>query len=783
MIIFSLCSSDKGYYIEMDKEAVIRKRQEEMEAKKKRIAEMKQAREAAAANAAKSALPSPSSPMPVPHQAFFPPTAGGSSTSTSIQSPGAAESKSEPNNDNPQSFVSSILGAQGDHERKKNKIKAFTITRLSSVILPAEKVTYEKECQTEADDQTFLRKEDDEDENDREYVVTLEPKFSSHRLGSVDSGGGEPQTPGRKGGRPMSGRLNPSALPSFTSLVSDHIPPVPSRKIDEEERVLIMSDKQFLSFFEHAALHVERALTFNSTFDILRDFTQETSANKIGSTEQALMSTETVYECETLKYRPIMDIRSSTLRPELFLAAYGSKPSVFNTTSNNAGSKEKEEDSPGLVCVWARDLPTRPEVKLIAPSPVLTACFHDQEPQLVFGGCYSGQILLWDMSSDRRSLPIQRSSWLASASTANRGHRHPVYAMALTMSHELVSVSVDGLLCVWDAARLTEPLSSIQLELPITKTLTLNSEGSSGNMSLFSPPLSELKTSQPPLNVSCLAYRSGHGEDTSTGSSGEGSSTASAGSSSSGGAHIIVGSGAGELFKASLPYKPLNSNNSNSSVKMNAHYGLITAVAAHPNTNDKHRHLLLTASLDWTVKLWNALNLSAPLYEFSSPTCDYVCDVAWSLSHPAVFATASSTGRVCLWNLARSVTEPVDVMAVSKDSTGADESNAGSASASKKEVIALNKILFSRDGQSLIVGDSSGAMYKLKIHMSHVTPTSSDESKLAMVLYSANNTLLIMQQQTPKKMDGSERSLFMSPGGDEDDGVGGNVQIDLDKEV
>jgi WD40 repeat protein len=62
--------------------------------------------------------------------------------------------------------------------------------------------------------------------------------------------------------------------------------------------------------------------------------------------------------------------------------------------------------------------------------------FHPQDPHLLFGGCYNGQILLWDMRM--KSLPVQRSSM------SGRGHRHPVYAMSMSgigATMECVTVS------------------------------------------------------------------------------------------------------------------------------------------------------------------------------------------------------------------------------------------------------------------------------------------------------------------------------------------------------
>ena len=82
-------------------------------------------------------------------------------------------------------------------------------------------------------------------------------------------------------------------------------------------------------------------------------------------------------------------------------------------------------DPDGMVLVWNTHLPDRPEFvfehqvrmlnmliewQLTIPfqSAILTTCFARYHPNLVLGGSYSGQIVLWDNRAKRT--PVQRSS-------------------------------------------------------------------------------------------------------------------------------------------------------------------------------------------------------------------------------------------------------------------------------------------------------------------------------------------------------------------------------------
>ena len=178
------------------------------------------------------------------------------------------------------------------------------------------------------------------------------------------------------------------------------------------------------------------------------------------------------------------------------------------------------------------------------------------------------------------------------------------------------------------------------------------------------------------------------------------------------------------------------------STQVDAHYGLITSIEPHPSRSNKYKHLVLSSSLDWTVKLWDLKNFSQPLIEFFTPSYDYVCDVQWSPVHPAVFVTVTSGGRISLWNLAKSSTEPVDAINVVNDTedtpnnTTATAGTSSSAHAPHAALHALNKVVWARDGQSVLCGDSQGTLHLLKLHAPAVTPTPADEGRFEMAIVS-----------------------------------------------
>lgn len=198
---------------------------------------------------------------------------------------------------------------------------------------------------------------------------------------------------------------------------------------------------------------------------------------------------------------------------------------------------------------------------------------------------------------------------------------------------------------------------------------------------------------------------------------------------------------------------------------MDAHYGLITSIQPHPSPSHKYKNLFLTSSLDWTVKLWNVHHLSEPIYEFYSPSCDYVSDVQWSPVHPAVFVTLTSTGKLNLWNLAKSVTEPVDSITVIAEEDANSLSGKLAATSIKTTLggshssnpVALNKAMWAQDGLSLYVGDSAGVTHRIKLQQSFAIPSPAEESKLEMVLLAGSqaNEAKETQKQADAKGEGA----------------------------
>lgn len=128
--------------------------------------------------------------------------------------------------------------------------------------------------------------------------------------------------------------------------------------------------------------------------------------------------------------------------------------------------------------------------------------------------------------------------------------------------------------------------------------------------------------------------------------------------------------------------------------KEGSHFGPVTAMHFNPLLPGHRDGLLLTSSLDSMVKLWSTEHPHEPVFSFE-PSSEYICDVRWSSTHPALFAVADGSGRVSIWNILKDIEVPMV------------EEKIGDK--------ALNKIRWTPDGKSLIIGDADGKSHVYEV--------------------------------------------------------------------
>ncbi|XP_076290178.1 cytoplasmic dynein 1 intermediate chain short wing isoform X42 [Lasioglossum baleicum] len=518
---------------------------------------------------------------------------------------------------------SSINSAQSAGRRKNRELTIVSVAHTN--IPPKEPVLYNKQTQTI---QTTHTSHDDE--------YNLNPGLEwEDEFAAEDEENSLPHMDG------FQSKLPPGILPHGLPQVKEVQPAVTQveqekekeipkevRELSEEEKQMIILSEDFQRFFDRTSRIVERAL--GESVDIYTDY----AGNMDGEdgmdekSHQRLWLNRSFFCDRWSRNRCVTSMDWSPQFPELLVASYNNNDDIPN-------------DPDGVCLVWnTKFKKTTPEFIFHCQSPVLSVTFAKFHPNLILGGTYSGQIVLWDNRVQKRT-PIQRTPLSANA------HTHPVYCLNVVgaqNAHNLISISTDGKMCSWSLDMLSQPQERLELTTKQSK----------------------------PIASTCLAFPQGDVNN------------------------FVVGSEEGTVYSACR-----HGTKAGVLETYEGHQGPVTGVSAHAEqAGIDFSHLFLTSSIDWTIKLWS-LKENKPLYSFEH-NGDYVYDVAWSPTHPALFAAVDDSGRLDLWNLNQDTEVPT-------------------ASIMIDGCPALNRVSWTPSGLHVTVGDDTGKIwvYDVPEHLAH----------------------------------------------------------------
>ncbi|XP_053988569.1 cytoplasmic dynein 1 intermediate chain-like isoform X22 [Hylaeus anthracinus] len=518
---------------------------------------------------------------------------------------------------------SSINSAQSAGRRKNRELTIVSVAHTN--IPPKEPVVYNKQTQTI---QTTLTSHDDE--------YNLNPGLEwEDEFTAEDEENSLPHMDG------FQSKLPPGILPHGLPQVKEVQPAVTQveqekekekpkevQELSEEEKQMIILSEEFQRFLDRTSRIVERAL--GESVDIYTDYTGNMDGEDgiDEKSHQRLWLNRSFFCDRWSRNRCVTSMDWSPQFPELLAASYNNNDDTPN-------------DPDGVCLVWnTKFKKTTPEFIFHCQSPVLSITFARFHPNLILGGTYSGQIVLWDNRVQKRT-PIQRTPLSANA------HTHPVYCLNVVgaqNAHNLISISTDGKLRSWSLDMLSQPQEKLELYAKQSKSIA----------------------------ATCLAFP--HGDVN----------------------NFVVGSEDGTVYSACR-----HGTKAGVLETYEGHQGPVTGISAHGVQGGiDFSHLFLTSSFDWTIKLWS-LKENKPLYSFEH-NGDYVYDVAWSPTHPALFAAVDDSGRLDLWNLNQDTEVPT-------------------ASIMIEGCPALNKVSWTPSGLHVTVGDDTGKIwvYDVAEHLAH----------------------------------------------------------------
>ncbi|XP_017886807.1 cytoplasmic dynein 1 intermediate chain-like isoform X14 [Ceratina calcarata] len=538
---------------------------------------------------------------------------------------------------------SSINSAQSSARKRNRELTIVSVAHTN--IPPKEPVVYTKQTQTI---QTSHTSHDGYFETDwwrpRKDEYNLNPGLEwedEFTVLTFDDGQAEDEENSLPHMDGFQSKLPPGILPHGLPQVKEVQPavtqveqekekekPVEVRELSEEEKQMIILSEDFQRFLDRASRILERAL--GESVNIYTDYTgsMDGEDGMDEKSHQRLYVNRWFFDERWSRNRCVTSMDWSPQFPELLVASYNNNDDTPN-------------DPDGVCLVWnTKFKKTTPEFIFHCQSPVMSTTFARFHPNLILGGTYSGQIVLWDNRIQKRT-PIQRTPLSASA------HTHPVYCLNVVgaqNAHNLISISTDGKLCSWSLEMLSQPQETLELHIKQSK----------------------------PIAATCLAFP--HGDVN----------------------NFVVGSEEGNVYSACR-----HGTKTGVLETYEGHQGPVTGISTHAVQGGiDFSHLFLTSSIDWTIKLWS-LKESKPLYSFEH-NGDYIYDVAWSPTHPALFAAVDDSGRLDLWNLNQDTEVPM-------------------ASVTIKGNPALNRVSWTPSGLHVTVGDDTGKIwvYDVAEHLAH----------------------------------------------------------------
>lgn len=455
------------------------------------------------------------------------------------------------------------------------------------------------------------------------------------------------------------------------------------------------NDPKLSRFLFHTFNMLNRASSTQAHPTITVDYgdTSSSAANMLGQISQIARFKITDSSTDLTGRRSVTSIDWSPRHPELIAVAY-SKP------------LDAIRETKGLVIVWnLYNSNNRPEYVFHAPSEVLCVKFARTCSHFLFGSAYNGQVLMWDMNLYASSVytgkdPVSGSKFIGQSGNSGgtfMGHSTPLYAMEFAGNYnasQLYTASSDGKVCCWMPEQLSKPQDILELHSP-RKLGGFGAPGSS-------------------VVPSCMAV-----------------SRADA-------SLFFVGTESGNVYQCNRTGDATRNAGIDSRGFYRGHTALVTSIglceslASSSVSGSDLGHILLTTSLDWTIKLWSVRKFSdlsldrsntedsgsdasgfhASLEAFLDIQCDYpVYDAAWSPTNPGQFASVDGSGELSIWSIFGKTESPV-ASALPKDGPSTAVSHSGNQPPQPDERAIfsppLTKLQWDTDGKRIVVGSSSG---------------------------------------------------------------------------
>ncbi|CAF3188834.1 unnamed protein product [Rotaria socialis] len=434
------------------------------------------------------------------------------------------------------------------------------------------------------------------------------------------------------------------------------------------------STKTELPDIDVDAFIMERILNLNNRPSIINDMNNDSIDKKdLSSTKHFILSLERLwhYSCYLTHNRSVSCLCWNEKNHDLLTVGYG--------------KFQYNNDKQGLVCCWNVKNPEFPERYYQTDAGVTSLSFSLKRPNLLAVGLFNGNICIFDLNQNNTS-PI------VDTNENDKKHSKPVWQIywneqdrlfEINNIETLVSISSDGRMTQWILRKEFEATDLMHFKSYNSSQTTcraLKKDNKTNNNGYFSKLVGGL----------CFDM---HLNDKTI---------------------YLCGTDEGSIHRCSTIY---NEKYLESYI---GHTGPVYKVHWSPFAEN----IFLSASADWTVRLW-MIGCDQSCMIVSSSNSKIFFDAIWSPKSSTMFCCVSEN-TIEIWDLSKSTLDPICIATSTNQRT-------------------LTSIAYATDSDCVLVGTSDGAVW-----IYHLANLSSSAN--------ANDLITIVQQSLLGQLDSREKT-------------------------
>ncbi|KAM7542954.1 hypothetical protein Aperf_G00000018921 [Anoplocephala perfoliata] len=210
-------------------------------------------------------------------------------------------------------------------------------------------------------------------------------------------------------------------------------------------RKKIEKDEQYAVILQSLANSVEHCIKQNNALNIYEDYFNDVEYD----------ASEDPPSAKVVKvFRDINDVKRTATYVSWFPESPTKIAVAYSITEFLSNPPVASLDS----YIWDFSNPNQPDLVLAPPSSMICIEFNPKDTHTLVGGCYSGQLCLWDRR--KGSMPVE-------ISPVETSHRDPAWQVIWIQSKtgtEFFSTSTDGQVLWWDVRRMSEPTEVLYLD-------------------------------------------------------------------------------------------------------------------------------------------------------------------------------------------------------------------------------------------------------------------------------------------------------------------------------